>query len=114
MDYFTNSLLGKVNSRIIGREIKDIQYKYKDSKTLESKFVRDINKIKLILQILDYKRPYKHKLDLGDFSQVISKIKLPKVKEQVAKVLREHEEFWDRRPYIAYSAEEPLEEKSLA
>jgi putative hydrolases of HD superfamily len=49
MDYFTNSLLRKVNSRIIGREIKDIWYKYKNGKTLESKFICDINKFELIL-----------------------------------------------------------------
>jgi putative hydrolase of HD superfamily len=49
MDYFTDSLLKKVNNRITGREIKDIWYKYENSETLESKFICDINKFKLIL-----------------------------------------------------------------
>lgn len=53
-------------------------------------------------------------MDLGNISWVISRIKLPEVKEWVAEVLRGCEEFWDRRPYMVYLAEEPPEEKSLA
>jgi len=49
MDYFISSLLEKVNSRITGKEIKDIWYEYENGKTLESKFVCDINKLELIL-----------------------------------------------------------------
>ena len=114
MDYFTDSLLGKVNGGITGREIKDIWHEYEDGETLESKFVRDVDKIELILQMLDYERAHEHMLDLGDFSWVASKIELPEVKEWEAEVLREREEFWDGRPHAAYSAEEPPEEKSLA
>jgi len=114
MDYFTNSLLGKVNGGITGREIKDIWQEHEDGETLESKFVRDVDKFELILQMLDYERAHEHKLDLGDFSWVASRIELPEVKEWAAEVLREREEFWGGRPHAAYSAEEPPEEKSLA
>jgi putative hydrolase of HD superfamily len=81
MNYFTNSLLRKVNSEVIDREIKDIWHEHKNSKTLKSKFMCNVTKFKLILQILNYKRVYKHKLDLGEFSWVISRIKLSKVKK---------------------------------
>jgi putative hydrolases of HD superfamily len=70
MDYFTNSLLGKVNGGITGKEINDIWREYEDSETLESKFVHDVDKINLVLQIVDYERAHEHKLDLGDFSWV--------------------------------------------
>lgn len=93
MNYFINSLLRKVNSKIISKEIKDIQHKHKNGKTLKSKFIYNVNKFKLILQMLDYKHAYKHKLDLGEFSQVTSKIKLLKIKKQAAKVLKERDEF---------------------
>jgi putative hydrolase of HD superfamily len=81
---------------------------------LESKFIYNVDKIKLILQILDYKRVHDHKLNLGDFNWVTSRIELPEVKEWADEVLREREGFWGGRSHAAYSAEEPPEDKSLA
>jgi putative hydrolase of HD superfamily len=43
--------------------------------------------------MVDYKHVHKHKLNLGDFSWVASRIVLPEVKEWAAKVLRGREEF---------------------
>jgi hypothetical protein len=51
MDFFTNSLLGKVNGGITGEEINDIQREYEDGETLESKFVQDVGKLELVLQM---------------------------------------------------------------
>ena len=112
MDYFTNSLLGKVNGGITGKEIKDIWREYEDGETLESKFVHDVDKFELVLQMVEYERV--HELDLGDFSWVASRIVLPEVKEWANEVLREREKFWGDRPHAAYSAEAPPEDKSLA
>lgn len=81
MDYFMSSLLRKVNSGITGKETYNIWREYKDGETLESKFIQNINKIKLVLQIVEYERAYKYKLDLGNFSWIISRIKLPEVKK---------------------------------
>jgi putative hydrolase of HD superfamily len=49
IDYFTKSLLRKVNSGITGKEINDIWREYEDGETLESKFVYDMDKIELVL-----------------------------------------------------------------
>jgi putative hydrolase of HD superfamily len=68
MDYFTSSLLGKVNSRMMGKEINDIWREFEDSETLDSKFVNDVDKIELVLQIVEYECVHEHKLDLGEFS----------------------------------------------
>lgn len=114
MDYFTNSLLGKVNGGITGKEINDIWREYEDGETLESKFVQDVDKIELVLQMVDYERVHEHKLDLGDFSWVASRIVLPEVKEWADEVLREREEFWSGRPHTTFSAKVLPEEKSLA
>ena len=114
MDYFTNSLLGKVNGGITGKEINDIWREYEDGETLESKFVHDVDKIELVLQMVDYERAHEHKLDLGDFSWVASRIELDEVKEWAAEVLREREDFWNGQPHVTYSAEVLPEEKSLA
>lgn len=114
MDYFTNSLLGKVNGGITGREIKDIWHEHEDGETLESKFVRDVDKIELILQMLEYERAHEHRLDLGDFSWVASRIELPEVKMWADEVLTEREKFWGERSHTMYSAKILPEEKSLA
>ncbi|KAH6714415.1 hypothetical protein BKA61DRAFT_643367 [Leptodontidium sp. MPI-SDFR-AT-0119] len=114
MDYFTSSLLGKVNGGITGKDIYDIWREYEDGETLESEFIQDVDKIELVLQMVDYERVHEHKLDLGDFSWVSSRIVLPEVKEWASEVLREREGFWGGRQHAAYSAGEPLEEKSLA
>jgi putative hydrolases of HD superfamily len=67
MDYFTSSLLGKVNGGLTGQELKAIWQEYEDSETLESKFVHDVDKLELVLQMVEYERVYEHKLDLGEF-----------------------------------------------
>jgi putative hydrolase of HD superfamily len=113
IDYFTNSLLGKVNGGIIGKEIMDIWREYEDGKTLESKFVHDVDKIELVLQMVDYERVYKRELDLGGFSYVASRIEMYEVKEWADEILRKREEFWGERPYMTFSADVHPEGKSL-
>jgi putative hydrolase of HD superfamily len=39
IDYFTNSLLRKINDGIMGKEINNSWREYEDGETLESKFV---------------------------------------------------------------------------
>jgi putative hydrolase of HD superfamily len=46
----------------MGKEINDIWREYEDIETLESKFIHDVDKIELVLQMLDYKRVHEHKL----------------------------------------------------
>lgn len=94
MDYFTNSLLSKVNGGMTGKELKDIWQEYEDGNTLESKFVHDVDKIELVLQMLEYEKAKNGKLDLGEFSWVSSRIQLPEVRAWSDEVMREREEFW--------------------
>jgi putative hydrolases of HD superfamily len=94
MDYFTDNLLGKVNGGMTGKELKDIWREYEDGDTLESKFVHDVDKIELVLQMLEYEKARNGKLDLGEFSWVASRIQLPEVRAWSDEVMREREEFW--------------------
>lgn len=114
MDYFVGSLLGKVNGGITGKEIKDIWREYEDGETLDSKFVHDVDKIELILQMVEYERVHNHKLDLGEFSWVATRIVLDEVKEWANEVLKEREGFWGGRPHSSYSTEVLPEEKILS
>ncbi|RFU31115.1 hypothetical protein B7463_g5225, partial [Scytalidium lignicola] len=101
MAYFTNSLLGRVNGGIQGKELAAIWREYEDSETLEAKFVHDVDKIELILQMMEYERASGGKLDLGEFSWVAKKIELEEVKEWAAEVLKEREEFWAGKKHNA-------------
>ncbi|RDL38897.1 Uncharacterized protein BP5553_03237 [Venustampulla echinocandica] len=113
MDYFTKTLLGRVNGGLTGEEIRAIWQEYEDSKTLESRFVHDVDKIELVLQMVEYERVHEHKLDLGEFSWVASRIELPEVKQWADDVLREREGFWGGRQHGVYNAKQLPEETLL-
>lgn len=99
MDYITKGLLGNVNNGVVGSEIREIWQEYEDSKTLESIFVHDIDKMELLLQMVEYEKRGGKKLDLGEFSYVKTKIALPEVMSWAEEVIREREAFWDGAPH---------------
>ncbi|KAI9655865.1 MAG: hypothetical protein M1829_000467 [Trizodia sp. TS-e1964] len=89
MEYMTTNLLGKVAGG--GQHLLELWDEYEDGRTLESKFVHDIDKIELLLQMTEYERS--HKIDLGEFTWVADKIELPEVKAWAIEVLKEREIF---------------------
>ena len=98
MGYLSETLLGKWGGGEQGRGIRDIWEEYEEGKTRESVFVHDVDKIELLLQMVEYERrgqeEGKGKLDLGEFAHVARKIQGSEVKEWAREVLREREEFW--------------------
>ena len=102
MDYFVKDLLGKVNGGMTGTEIKAVWQEYEDSITLESKYVHDIDKVELILQMTEYERVHDCKLDLGEFSWVVTRIVLPETQEWAHELLRERELMWADKPHETY------------
>ncbi|KAI9054420.1 hypothetical protein LZ554_001582 [Drepanopeziza brunnea f. sp. 'monogermtubi'] len=99
MDYFTRSLLGRVNGGIPGEEMRAIWQEYEDSLTPESQFVHDVDKIELLLQMMEYERAHEHKLDLGEFAWVATKVVMPEVREWSDELLKERELFWGDRAH---------------
>ncbi|KUJ06510.1 uncharacterized protein LY89DRAFT_743832 [Mollisia scopiformis] len=114
MDYFEKGLLGRVNGGMTGKDIKAIWQEYEDSETLESKFVHDVDKIELILQMVEYEKAEGCKLDLGEFSWVASRISLDEVKEWSRTILKEREDLWAGREHSTYSEESPPDPVALA
>jgi putative hydrolase of HD superfamily len=96
MDYLCKDLLGNVHGGLAAEEIRAVWQEYEDSETLESKFVHDIDKIELLLQMVDYERSHSGdpQLDLGEFTHVAKRIELPEVREWSAEVMKEREEYW--------------------
>lgn len=99
MDYFINGLLGKFNGGMNGIEIKKIWQEYEDDETLEAHYVHDVDKIELLLQMVEYERQEKKNLDLGEFSWVATKVKLPECKDWAAQIMAERETFWGETPH---------------
>lgn len=102
MDYITKALLanvygGKSNS---GEEIRAIWQEYEDSETLESHYVHDIDKMELLLQMVEYEKRGDGRVDLGEFAYVATKMVLPETKEWAAELLREREGFWGAQNHV--------------
>lgn len=94
MDYLCTSLLGKVDGGMAGKDVRAIWQEYEDGVTLEAKYVHDIDKMELVLQMVEYERLHGGELDLGEFAWVSNRIVLPEIKTWCAEVLQERDEFW--------------------
>lgn len=94
MDYLCQNLLGKVGGGLTGEEIKSVWQEYEDDETLEARYVHDIDKMELILQMVEYERAHKGQIDLSEFSWVARKIKLPEVKAWCDEALQERADYW--------------------
>jgi putative hydrolases of HD superfamily len=103
MDYITERLLGHVSQGKAGRDIREIWQEYEDSKTLESLFVHDIDKMELLLQMVEYEKRGNSALDLGEFAYVASKMALPETKVWADELLREREELWGDRDHSGFT-----------
>jgi len=94
MDYLCKTLLGNVNGGLSGEEIWKTWKEYEDSDTLEAKYVHDIDKLELLLQMVDYERLHGGRVDLGEFANVSTRIKLPEMREWADRILAERKSFW--------------------
>ncbi|PNS18718.1 hypothetical protein CAC42_5257 [Sphaceloma murrayae] len=94
MGYLCQDLLGRVGGGLQGEEMRKIWQEYEDNETLEARFVHDVDKMELLLQMMEYERQNEGRIDLGEFSWVAQKIELDEVKAWCADLLKEREEFW--------------------
>lgn len=77
-----------------GKSIQAVFQEYEESKTDESLFVHDVDKIELLLQMVEYERRGEGELDLGEFSWVAKKVELKEMKAWGREILKERVEFW--------------------
>ncbi|KAL6717244.1 hypothetical protein ACLMJK_005159 [Lecanora helva] len=94
MDYLCNTLLGAWHGGEPGKDIRAIFQEYEDEITQESLFVHDVDKIELLLQMLEYERRGRGDVDLSEFLGVRAKVKLDEMKEWAEQILVERDEFW--------------------
>ena len=100
MDFLTRNLFGNKDDAAVGQEIRAIWDEYEDSATLESHYVHDIDKVELLLQMMEYERRGEGTLDLGEFARVYRNMTLSETKAWAAELLKEREEFWGAREHV--------------
>lgn len=96
MEFLCTGLLGHVGGGVAGEEMRRAWQEYEDGETLEAMFVHDVDKVELLLQMVEYERERGGKLDLGEFAWVAKRIVLPEVREWCEEILGERESFWSR------------------
>jgi putative hydrolase of HD superfamily len=94
MEYICTQLLGKFNGGLNGKEVRAIWQEYEDGETKESVFVHDVDKIELLLQMVEYERESGCEKDLGEFTWVAQKIQSSEVKKWAEDVFRERQQMW--------------------
>lgn len=94
MDYICNDLLGNVHGGLAGKDLRAAWQEYEDSKTLDSHFVHDVDKIELLLQMLEYEKAFNAEKDLSEFSWVAERVALPEMKEWAQEILDERRSYW--------------------
>ncbi|KAL4783082.1 HD domain-containing protein [Aspergillus varians] len=96
MEYIAKSLLRGVPSGMLaGDDILAVFNEYEANETLEAQFVHDVDKMELLLQMVEYERSYE--IDLTEFLNVAKRIQLPEIQEWAATVLQEREALWKTR-----------------
>ena len=112
MDYLCGELLGKYHSGVAGQEMRALWQEYEDSVTLESKFVHDVDKMELLLQMLEYEQSHEGQMDLGEFSRVAKLVVLPEVQGWVNELLTERRTYWTQEHGVQPSGVEAIEESA--
>ncbi|KAJ5780235.1 hypothetical protein N7457_005395 [Penicillium paradoxum] len=88
MEYIATTLLGKVPGGMLsGAEIKSVFEEYEEDVTLEAHFVHDIDKMELLLQMVEYE--HSNEVDLTEFTHVAKRIRLPEIQAWAADVIAE-------------------------
>lgn len=95
MEFLTGTMLSQSSGGFAqGQEMKDIWQEYEESTTEESLFVHDVDKIELVLQMIEYERSSQGQLDLHEFLDVLVRVQMPEMQDWGAELLKERAEFW--------------------
>ena len=97
MDYLCSDLLGNVHGGASGKHMREVWQEYENAETMESKFVHDVDKMELLLQMVDYERSHEGRLELGEFSWVAGRIVMPELQAWASEVLEERTKFWAKQ-----------------
>lgn len=108
MEFLTQRLLGGSQAQMQqAAGIHEVWWEYEKGETLEAKFVKDVDKVELLLQMLEYERKAQGELDLGEFAHVALGVKLEEMRDWAEQILEQRETFWGTRKNRTWSGQEP-------
>lgn len=84
-----------------GAKFMSLFQEYEANETLEAQFVHDVDKLEMLLQVLEYERATMRRLD--EFYHVVEEIRLREMQEWAGVVVQEREEFFavlDKRTQV--------------
>jgi putative hydrolase of HD superfamily len=94
MDYLCGGLLGNFDGGKAAESVRALWQEYEDNKTPEAQFVHDVDKLELLLSMVEYEKDGGGEPDLGEFCHVAKRINSPLVKEWADEILKERFDFW--------------------
>ena len=106
-------LLGLWGQGDQGRGLREVFEEYEEGVTLESRFVHDVDKMELLLQMVEYEKRGEGGLDLGEFTRVAKGVGLKEMKEWCREILRERVEFWKGLGKTASMLDMTIEEEDV-
>ncbi|ORY71455.1 HD domain-containing protein [Pseudomassariella vexata] len=109
IDYIAKRLLGNVQGGAHGDDLRAIWHEFEEGKTPESKFANDLDKIELLLQMVEYEKREERKKDLGEFGYVATKVQTPEMKAWAQDILDERAQFWGKE---AHARDDTLDAKA--
>ncbi|PLB50934.1 hypothetical protein P170DRAFT_455264 [Aspergillus steynii IBT 23096] len=93
MEYIQGGLLGFLKQGSAhGGDLMGLFHEYEANTTLEARFVHDVDKLEMLLQVLEYERATGRRLD--EFYHVVEEIGLAEMREWAGVVVQEREEFF--------------------
>ncbi|KAJ4306788.1 hypothetical protein N0V88_000155 [Collariella sp. IMI 366227] len=94
MGYIEGKVLSNVNVAA-SEEMVGLWREFEEGETLESRFVQDVDKIEMLLQMAEYERRAGESLDLGQLICVETKILLSETRAWTQEIMEERKEFWN-------------------
>ncbi|KAL9102447.1 MAG: hypothetical protein Q9163_002408 [Psora crenata] len=94
MMFLGRGLLGGYDGGQQGEELHRIWEEYEKGETMEARFVKDVDKLELLLQMMEYERSREGRVDLGEFVRVAQHIQMEEMRTWCTELLAERDMFW--------------------
>jgi len=94
MSYIEGKVLVNVTAGGAEQELVALWQEFEEGESLDSRYVQDLDKVEMLLQMVEYERRAGGYIDLGEFTYVENKVLLPETLAWAKEIIREREEFW--------------------
>jgi putative hydrolase of HD superfamily len=93
VEHIERNILGSVHRDPSSLGLLSLWNEFEEGVSLESQFVQDLDKIEMLHQMVEYEKSTHGRADLMEFRYVVTKIRLPEMKQWADAVVQESREF---------------------